>query len=338
LAGLKRQVDSIQNLPAVRVDGSRLSQVLAGLPRYFEFVGLRIQENNLVVFTSNSEFNLPIDGTEFPGNPIQISGGNSIVLVGSQFRELIAGTAWATKGSTEMSAMSSIAVFVESLKEENKDKDFVNDGDNAAVSFVATDGRKLALSATGCNCQKISGPEPIGLLRVSRIQKIMGFVDLKSIVKIGFSKSAGRLEIADESMGLAYRVDYPLPVGKFPDYRVVLPKEKPCSSFEVAGNDLLEVFKQASVTADFETQRLEIAIEDWYMTLAAQGSGGRSRVQLKLNQSAGKAKINLNCDYAIESVKGLGTTKVEIWAKEKPILFTASGRSLPRWVLLMPQV
>jgi len=317
--------ENMSGIPArARVDGARLSEILKVLK--YEEIGIAILENSLQIKAGTTEFNLPLlEGAT--GIPLEVSTEScKIELQGDQFLEAWSAVAWAAKPNAANFVLSCVGVFVEK--------------NGTQALFVSTDARRLAVCGAECvgNAPKDSKPAT-GLLLAKRVNNATPFIGPNDRVSMVLSKASTFFDIV-RTDGARFRIESPSPVGKFPDWRSVEPILKPSIQGIFEAQELASGLRAASVTADNETRRVNLSFCDEENLLIASCVGvGTSKIRIGYEaMTASRLEgLGLNTDYATDSVKPFsGKIEVQAWAKEKPILFRESERTLPKWVLLMP--
>ena len=134
-----------------------------------------------------------------------------------------------------------------------------------------------------------------------------------------------------------YRIVSRLLEGKFPDWKVVFPKDKAATQFTMAREILGQAIRQAAVTVDHETRRLGVITQPGKLLLQAAGTDtGASRVHMPAEVVGPDIAIHVNPAYLLEALKPAGEdVLVSLRSPSHPLVLSSSEDG-PYTVLVMP--
>jgi DNA polymerase-3 subunit beta len=238
------------------------------------------------------EFVMPSeDPAQFPDFPTFVEDRYHEITAGS-LREMIRRTVFATAEETQRYSMTGVMWEL--------------DGDEARL--VATDGRRLALAeglAVSVGGHTTRGQTPVVPTKAMSLLERNLQDDPEETVKVCLRPNevlfrTGRAVIYSR-----------LVEGRFPDYRVVMPKKSSVQlPLKVAA--FHAAVRQASIMTDTETRRVTFqfgrdrqgAVARDRLTLLSQGSG-RSRVELAVPYEGKPLEINFNPEFLLDMLKVL---------------------------------
>ena len=171
--------------------------------------------------------------------------------------------------------------------------------DAEIIRLVATDGRRLAMAqgtATANGGHSTKGHSPVVPTKAM------------SLLERNLQVDEDPVKICLRPNEVLFRTDKAeiysrLVEGRFPDYRLVLPKKKTVSVPLNIGTFQAAV-RQAAIMTDSERQAVTIKFARDKLTLLAQGSPvGRSRIELPIEYSAKPIDIGFNPTYLVDMLK-----------------------------------
>ena len=201
------------------------------------------------------------------------------------------------------------------------------------VKLVATDGKKLALCQGAAIAQgghTTKGTAPIVPTKAMNLLERNLQDDPSELVKVCFRSN-------DALFRTGRAVLYTrLVEGRFPDYKLVLPKRHSAKAtmevtpFQVA-------VRQAAVMADDEVKKVSFAFDKDRLTLKTEGpTAGRSKVELPIKYEGKPVTINFNPQYVTDMLRILPADAdllLELGDGNSPALFKSG---LDYQYLVMP--
>jgi DNA polymerase-3 subunit beta len=174
--------------------------------------------------------------------------------------------------------------------------------DEAVARLVATDGRRLALAqgiATGHGGHTTRGQTPVVPTKAMSLLERNLQDDPEETVMVCLRSNevlfrTGRAVVYSR-----------LVEGRFPDYKMVMPK-KQAVRVALAAAPFQAAVRQAAIMTDDEGKRVTFHFAKDRLTLQAQGAtAGRSRVELPLGYDGKPVDVNFNPTYLVEMLKVL---------------------------------
>ena len=291
LSGTDQEVGIRYEIPGVESesDGDVLlpaSHVLSILRELSdEHVDLELADGVFWIRTGHSEFQLPTpDAEEFPPVP-SFSDENYLVISGRSFREAVRRTVFATDVESTRYALGGV------LLELAAD----------ALTFAATDSRRLAIVRNSCRCEGTSerdNDRPIVPSKaLSLAERSIADDDAEvflavhandAVIKTGNSTISSRL------------VD-----GRFPNYQQVIPAESPLTIALVVG-PFYSAVRQAQLVTDNDSRGVDFQFANGLLTLNSQSADiGQSKVELPIDYDGDALTITFDPRFVAEFLRVL---------------------------------
>jgi DNA polymerase-3 subunit beta len=197
--------------------------------------------------------------------------------------------------------------------------------DGESMKLVATDGKRLALSTGSATAQgghSTKGQMPVVPTKAMALLERNLQDDESELVKVSFRPN-------DALFRTGRAVLYTrLVEGRFPDYRLVLPKKHSAKAILEAAPFQAAV-RQAAVMSDDESKKVVFSFEKDKLRLEAQGpNSGRSKVELPIKYDGKGVTINFNPQYVIDMLRVLppeAELVLELIDGNSPALFKSGG-------------
>jgi DNA polymerase-3 subunit beta len=230
------------------------------------------------------EFEMPSeDPAQFPDFPNFVDERYHEISAGA-LREMVRRTIFATADETARYSMTGVMWEL--------------DGDT--LRLVATDGKRLALAeglAVGVGGHTTKGQTPVVPTKAMGLLERNLQDDPEEAVKVCLRPNevlfrTGRAVIYSR-----------LVEGRFPDYRLVMPKK---TTVRVTLNtaELQAAVRQAAIMTDNDRKCVTFKFARDKLTLLAQGaSSGRSRIELPIPYDARPIDIGFNPEYLVDMLK-----------------------------------
>lgn len=199
--------------------------------------------------------------------------------------------------------------------------------------LVATDTRRLALTEGPVHIRGEAPERPgshlIPVKTIGILERILH--DEGELVRVGLKTNEALFQ-TERAL-----IHTRLVEGRFPPYRDIIPKSM-ATKFEVPAAELLAAVRQAAITAEDESKRVEFFFQPGQLTLSARGADtGSSEVILPLpNYQGPEIQIAFDSAYVAEMlrvVEGEPTVTLELTDGTKPALFRVGTSYL---YLVMP--
>jgi DNA polymerase-3 subunit beta len=231
------------------------------------------------------EFEMPSeDPAQFPDLPTFAEDRYHEISAGS-LREMIRRTVFAVADDSARYSMSGVMWEL----------------DEGSAKLVATDGRRLAVSAGVAAAHGGHGTKNQTPVVPTKAMNLLerNLDDAEEAVRVCLRPNevlfrTGRAVIYSR-----------LVEGRFPDYKAVLPK-KHAVRVNLQAVPFQAAVRQAAIMTDDESRRVTFRFAKNKLTLQAQGAQtGRSKVELPIEYEAKGIDINFNPQYLIEMLKVL---------------------------------
>jgi DNA polymerase III subunit beta len=247
------------------------------------------------------------DPAQFPDLPTfedekyhEVSAGN--------LREMIRRTVFAAAEDTGRISMTGVLWELDAEK----------------VRLVATDGRRLAVAdnlATAHGGHTTKGSAPVVPTKAM------------SLLERNLQDEGETVRVCLRSNEALFRTERAviysrLVEGRFPDYKVVLPKKHnvkvtlDAAAFQAA-------VRQAAIMTDEDSKKVTFRFDKGKLTLQAQGAtAGRSKVELAIEYDHKPIALGFNPQYMIEMLKVLppdAELTVDLIDEKTPVLFHSGG-------------
>lgn len=265
-------------------------------------VTLSTQEQNCFIQSGEDKCELAtVDPDEFPVIP-SFGDTPTLSIQGGNLTRLVNRTAFAAAREAGRYAMHGVLAEVE----------------DGMLKLVATDGRRLALSAVECQSRPVDRARP-AIVPTKALQLFCRVVadPLEQV----------QLEIGDNQVGMKTKnaeIFARLIDGEFPRYVAVIPRET--ANFVEADADLLarKLRLVANVTGS-EARAVRMRLSPDSLELFGQSVGrGVAHARLDVTFKNSAAEIAFNPDFVLEGLKNCetGNVKLEFNEKVSPGKFT----------------
>ena len=261
------------------------------------------ESSRVVVESGSARFSLlTISPEEYPSIPGP-DGVEFIELEATLLAEMIDKTLYAT--STDETRYNLNGVFMENDEEEKR------------LSFVATDGHRLARVAK-------AHPEPVRFVKGGIIVPRKGVAEIRKLcdetegsLRIGLGE--GFVILQGPNLLLSTR----LIDGEFPNYRQIMPGEQPIRVV-VPRERLMHAVRRIALVAHERSRGFRFALEDGVLELEASNPDlGEARETLPVDYSGTRYQTGFNARYMLD-VLGAMTAKevlVELKSELAPAQF-----------------
>jgi len=276
---------------------------------------LEKNENQLVIKdqTENTIFHLPVlKAEDFPSLPDFTDTSGLLELSGDALHRLINKTFFATSKEESINYVL-CGIYFEPLKEESK------------LRAVASDGHRLV-------CYDVEVTEPEKLPELSFIiprkacRQILDVIRNKLSVSFGFIDNYTVLKTGN-FFYFARVIE-----GNFPDYRSILPSEKPQAVLGIPKGSFVSALKRVSIMADTGNSRYKPVVitkeKDWIYFTSQESELGSAKVRLDEGTWEGEPlKITFNAVYLLEGLQAISGSsvrvKVELFDTNRPAVLTS---------------
>lgn len=203
----------------------------------------------------------------------------------------------------------------------------------SAVKLLATDTKQLAFA----ECPVRGEGEPAGFAETVPLKAVAALDAFPDAGDVGVAKVGGAVVFAAGAVTVTTR----LVEGRFPPYQQLVPGRAE-AAHRVAADvaELARRVRQAAVTADDESNRLDIEARPGLLVLRARGAAsGSSEVECGVGYEGAGFTVSLDPGFVLaylDALKRAGRDEVvvEVGGREKPVVFRpATGGE---WNLVMP--
>ena len=268
---------------------ARLKAIAATLNSSDE-VTLTIDGSSCVVSAGGGEWRLPVESpAEFPPAPTET--GTSIGrLPADQLASLLNAVRFAT--DTESSRYALGAVCIDFDRGEA-------DSEEGTITFIATDGRRLAAAAAKIATQDLDNSQTLVPARaVAALVRLAGSAEAVQMTATGseFIAVLGDYVEGQPVTGTTLRAR--LTEGRFPRWRDVDVSHNEPKSLAVAG-DLLHAIDMASICTSESSKGVDLAITPDGLTISARAAEtGQSRVECSLVEAGQPVAVKFDPHFA----------------------------------------
>ncbi len=260
--------------------------------------------NAVIVRGPTIEFEMPSeDPAQFPDLPIFTDEKYHEISAGT-LREMIRRTVFAAAEDTGRISMTGVLWELDGEK----------------LRLVATDGRRLAVAesvATSHGGHTTKGQAPVVPTKAMSLLE-RNLQDEGEVVRVCIRPN--EVLFRTERAVIYSR----LVEGRFPDYKVVLPKKHNVKVPLVAATFQAAV-RQAAIMTDEDSKKVTFQFDKNKLTLQAQGAtAGRSKVELGIEYDHKPVALGFNPQYMIEMLKVLppdAELSVDLIDEKTPVLF-----------------
>ncbi len=197
--------------------------------------------------------------------------------------------------------------------------------ESETVKMIATDGKKLALSqgvATAHGGHTTKGMAPIVPTKAMNLLERNLQDDASELVKVCFRANDALFRTGRATLYTR------LVEGRFPDYKLVLPKRHAAkATLEVT--PFQAAVRQAAVMTDDEVKKVAFTFDKDKLTLKAEGPmSGKSKVELAIKYDGKPVTINFNPQYVTDMLRVLSPDAelvLELTDGNSPALFKSGN-------------
>jgi len=273
------------------------------------------KENQFVIKdqTGNTIFHLPVlKAEDFPSLPDFTDTSGLFELSGDALYRLINKTFFATS-KEELINYVLCGIYFEPLKEESK------------LRAVASDGHRLV-----CYDVEVTEPEKLpklGFIIPRKVcRQILDVIRNKLSVSFGFIDNYIVLKTGN------FFYFARVMEGNFPNYRDILPSERPQAVFEIPKGSFVSALKRVSIMAETGNSRYKPVIitkeKDWIYFISQESELGSAKVRLDEGMWEGKSlKITFNAVYLLEGLQAISGSsvriKMELFDTNRPAVLTS---------------
>jgi DNA polymerase-3 subunit beta len=292
---------------SVLIKGKTISGIFSKISP--QIIQITVDENNRFKIVGKG-VNYDIMGMssdDFPVFP-EINNGEHVQLSLDEMRLLIRSTLFSVSSDETKPFLNGI--FVKS--------------DQHILSFVATDGFRLALRQISTQTQVENIAVIIPSKAMNELTKVMGFLDTVSPLNMVISSQ--QVAFFSDRFRLVSRVIE----GYFPDYKQVIPK---LSSYQVkvSRKEFIEACDRAMIIASVSNFVVRLTFEGESLLLRANASMGEFREELYVVRTKGEGtvKISFNVKLILEGVRAIDSDDIELEFNEglSPCIIRASGQT-----------
>ncbi len=284
--GIKCEVEAkVKKNGGTTLPARKLLSIVRDFPG--DVIEINVTENNIATIASKMD-NFKIMGLskdDFPKIPA-FKEGVSIEVKKSVLKELIRKTSYAVSQEETRYTLSGIYIKVK----------------DGYITFVATDGRRLALASAEVG---ENGEDGDGVIVPSKaISELSKMLDGDGKVAIKVSESQIMFEV-DNIILVSKLIE-----GKFPDYNQVIPK-KSKESVVFAREELLAAIKRASILTSDKSRSVKLSFLQGKMLIEVNSPDiGEYRGEVPLNYKGDEIKMAFNPDFIVNVLKNLNEEEI----------------------------
>ncbi|MEM8874204.1 MAG: DNA polymerase III subunit beta [Planctomycetota bacterium] len=269
-------------------------------------LSIELVDKQAVIKGADSEFKIfTQDPKDFPEVPT-FEGDPDFSVAGGPLRQLIHQTLFAAAREGTRYAFNGTLVLI----------------DNGDLTFVTTDGRRLALARTpvsgDAKAKKDKAPDPIVPTKaMSLVDKLVG--DPEEMVGIQLRDNRILVHTADATLTSN------LVEGTFPPFRDVIPKDND-KAMTAATADFLSAVRRASLLTNEESKGVRMHFKDGGLELSSRNpDSGEAKVNFACNYEGDEVEIGFNPQFLESALKVVDTDEVrfELSAANRPGLLKA---------------
>ena len=234
---------------------------------------------------------------EFPRVP-ELKGGSTITLEGDALARMVERTAYAT--SDEPARPQLNGVFVH--------------GNDKHISFVATDGHRLARSMRDGAFAELSKD---GVIVPGRVFATVSKFAQEATSPVEIRIADGRNHAGFSTQVGEYRVQVfaRLIEGPYPNYEQVIPKDNP-RELIVARTDLIEAVDIVASHADTSTQQIRFSLRGGKFSVSsATADFGAGEQSVEAEYGGEDMEIGYNAKYLLQILRSIPTERVVVRLK-----------------------
>ena len=280
-------IESIEKDGTCLLNAKTISNIVSKLPN--QNITIEVSENNQVSVKGNKNVDfdiLSLSTEEYPVFP-EITQGSEITVDIQELKNQIKHTIFAVSFDDTKQFLKGILIESEASK----------------LTFVATDGYRLAMRQTKIDSQNSKVSVIVPFKAMNELNKIIQSSNADETVKIIFSEN--QVAFLKDDFVLISRVIQ----GKFPDYSQVIPSEIN-NQFKLPRRSLLEAAERASIIAVASNNVVRLHFDSNSLEINAVASSlGKFKEAIDISQEKGSdvSKIAFNVRLILDSVKNLET-------------------------------
>ena len=237
-----------------------------------------------------------IPAEEFPPLPKFKESGQATVPQG-KFREMLRKTAYAISTDESRYVLNGLYMKL--------------DGHN--LSFVATDGRRLALVEEEMEGEGAKAEFIVPAKAVGELTRLLGN---EGEVSIRMSDTQVEFTLTQEG-GEPIKVYSKLVEGKYPDYKQVIPKDTE-QRVTLVREELLHALRRADQVTSDKANSVNLKFADNNLTINANSPDvGEGRESLAINYNGPEIEVAFNPGFLMDPLKVLESDEVYIELKDK---------------------
>jgi len=302
-----------ENTEAFCVPAKKFYDVIKSFPE--GRIVLEKNENQLVIKDSgeNAIFHLALmEVGDFPSLPDFTDTSSLFELSGDAFYRLIDKTLFAV--SKEEARFVLGGIYFEPLREESKLRAVASDGHRLVYYDVeVTEPEKLP--EQGFIVPRKACKQMVDIVK-NKVSVSFGFISNHAVLKAGtFTYFTRVIE------------------GNFPDYRSILPSEKPKALLDIPKSLFVSALKQASLMADTKSSQYKPVVitkeGDWIYFITPESELGKAKIRLDEGVWEGEEMgITFNAVYLLEGLQAMSGNsawvKFKLFDTNRPAVLTSS--------------
>ena len=294
----KVDTEGVVTLPA-----KKIIDIIKELPEDVE-INISSKKNNIVTIESGKIvfkiIGLPKE--EFP-QPPDFKNKDTLKLPQKLLKDLILMTAFAVSKDETRYVLNGVLLVLK----------------NKTITFVATDGRRLATAEKPLPTQTLVEKKVI--IPTKTIQELSRLSEGSEEVKISFDENQVLFDLGDT------KIISRLIEGEFPNYEQVVPKEAKEKVF-IEKNAFLAATKRASLLTNQDSVAIKFDISKNKLAISKNTPYmGEVREELEVSYGGKELSIGFNPTYIIEALKNITTDQVglEVVDSDKPGVIRLGG-------------
>lgn len=296
---------SIQEPGAITIPAKRLSDIIKELPQ--ENVDITTKKNNSVIIeTESCQFKIMgLPREEFPKLP-EFKDKQVLKLEQAVLKEMLSLTSFAVSFDETRYILNGILI---NLNKNNKN----------TLSFVATDGKRLAIVERKIN-QDVDKDISI-IVPIKTVHELNRNLKEEGVVSLVLGENQILFDL--DSVAIISR----LIEGEFPDYRQVIPAPSD-NKIKIDRSQFLLAVKRAALlsTPDYQAVKLEL-FKNKLVVSKSTPDIGESHEEVGMEYQGRELAIGFNPVYLIDALKNLAVDKIEFELSdpEKPGVMRLEG-------------
>lgn len=277
--------------------GKTLTELLNSISN--DKLKISLQGNDLQVFSNNLETHLSImPASDFPKIP-EIKSETELIVSSSELKIALEKTLFAISYDIARPILSGLLF---DIKPET-------------ATIVGTDAFRLSEYRIAIqNNLKIESNFVLPINTASEVSKILANCESKkTIIKI----SPDQVEFSIDEFIIVSK----LIIGKYPDYKKIIPSEDTHST-TIIKEDLLNSLKTAEVFSKNNSNVVNLEFSENGLNIKAQASGvGSYETRIECQELDQDYSINVNVRYLIDGINSISSDDVEVFIKSETAPF-----------------